>query len=156
MLRFRNLCAGGDTDEVKTLAVGGLMRMSHESCRDKFDCSSPELEDLVACARRANALGSRLTGAGWGGCTVHLLREAEVRARRCARVAWVRGAVRDARVCVQVEAFLANLRQGFYTRRLSGPDGTPPSDERLTQVCFASTPHHGAAVLTPACLDGPA
>jgi galactokinase len=81
VLRFRNLCIGSDIPEVKILALGGLLRMSYESCRDKFECSSPELEDLITCAKRANSLGSRLTGAGWGGCTVHLVREEEVRSR---------------------------------------------------------------------------
>ena len=54
------------------------MRASHESCRDRYDCSCPELEDLISCAQKAGALGSRLTGAGWGGCSVHLLRSDEV------------------------------------------------------------------------------
>jgi galactokinase len=82
VLRFRNLCIGGDYPDVKILALGGLMRMSHESCKDKFECSSPELEDLIACAKRANSLGSRLTGAGWGGCTVHLVQDSEVRSEQ--------------------------------------------------------------------------
>jgi galactokinase len=64
---------------LQVIALGGLMRMSHDSCRDRYDCSCPELEDLVGCARRAGALGSRLTGAGWGGCTMHLMREHEAR-----------------------------------------------------------------------------
>lgn len=80
VLRFRNLCTGNDSAEVKLIALGGLMRMSHDSCRDRYDCSCPELDDLVGCAKRAGALGSRLTGAGWGGATVHLMRDVDVRA----------------------------------------------------------------------------
>ena len=83
VLRFRNLAASADSAEVRLIALGGLMRMSHDSCALKCDCSCAELEDLVGVARRAGALGSRLTGAGWGGATVHLMRLSEVRIVVC-------------------------------------------------------------------------
>src|SRR5438445_553174 len=52
---------------------GALLYESHESCRRLYDCSTPELDTIVAAARRAGALGARLTGAGWGGAVLVLL-----------------------------------------------------------------------------------
>ena len=42
--------------------VGALMNDSHASCADLYGCSCGELDELVAVARAAGALGSRLTG----------------------------------------------------------------------------------------------
>jgi N-acetylgalactosamine kinase len=54
-------------------AFGDLMDASHRSCRDDYEISCPELETLVDLAKNAGALGARLTGAGFGGCTVNLI-----------------------------------------------------------------------------------
>ncbi len=60
-------------------ALGDLLWESHESLRQDFEVSCPELDLLVALARRMPAvLGARLTGAGFGGCTVNLLRPAGI------------------------------------------------------------------------------
>ncbi|XP_025154067.1 galactokinase isoform X2 [Harpegnathos saltator] len=55
---------------------GRLMNDSHDSLRDDYEVSSKELDSLVSAAREVDGvLGSRLTGAGFGGCTVTLLRK---------------------------------------------------------------------------------
>ncbi len=52
---------------------GELMNASHQSLRDDYAVSSPQLDLLVAAAQAVPGVyGSRLTGAGFGGCTVSL------------------------------------------------------------------------------------
>ena len=59
-------------------AFGRRMNGSWISCRDDFEIAHPSLEKLVEIAREAGSSGSRLTGAGWGGCTVHLVADDKV------------------------------------------------------------------------------
>ena len=55
-------------------AVGRLFAASQASLRDLFEVSSPELEALVEIATRCDGVvAARLTGAGFGGCTVNLV-----------------------------------------------------------------------------------
>jgi galactokinase len=60
--------------------LGELMNASHNSLRDDFQVSSRELDAMVECGRGVRGcLGIRMTGAGFGGCAVALVRTAEVR-----------------------------------------------------------------------------
>lgn len=55
--------------------VGQLMNESHDSLRDDMETSCPEIDELVEIARKVDGvLGSRITGGGFGGCTVSLVR----------------------------------------------------------------------------------
>lgn len=54
--------------------MGQLMKESHVSLRDDFEVSCPELDSLVELALEVEGvLGSRMTGGGFGGCTVTLV-----------------------------------------------------------------------------------
>jgi len=56
------------------VAFGKLMNRSHESLRDLYEVSCPELDWLVKRAWETEGVyGSRMTGAGFGGCTVTLI-----------------------------------------------------------------------------------
>jgi galactokinase len=55
--------------------IGRLFAASQASMRDLFGISSPELDALVEIATSATGvIGARLTGAGFGGCTINLVR----------------------------------------------------------------------------------
>jgi galactokinase len=62
-------------------AFGKLMVASHNSLRDLYEVTGEELDTMVVEALKVpGVLGSRMTGAGFGGCTVSLVHEDSVRA----------------------------------------------------------------------------
>ncbi|KAI0312445.1 galactokinase gal [Amylostereum chailletii] len=84
VLAFRDVCVraerDGDEGEGVLRQLGAIMDASMESCSAVFECACPELDELTRIARAAGAYGSRLTGAGWGGCTVSLVADDNVEA----------------------------------------------------------------------------
>lgn len=53
---------------------GELMNASHHSLRDDYEVSCPELDVMVELARKVEGVyGARMTGGGFGGCTVNLV-----------------------------------------------------------------------------------
>lgn len=81
VLKFRSLLSSPPSKGKELLqSLGELMNSTQDSCRDIYDCSCPELDELCELARAAGSCGSRLTGAGWGGCSVHLVPKDKVEA----------------------------------------------------------------------------
>ncbi|KAI8588588.1 ribosomal protein S5 domain 2-type protein [Geranomyces variabilis] len=131
VFQFRDVCAQKPTHDASSAAnnsllhdLGALMDASQASCRDQFDCSCPELEELTTIARNAGAFGSRLTGAGWGGCTVSLVAEENV------------------------AAFVAKVKEEYYFKRWPEWKGDKEKEAALEDIIFSSKPSIGAAVVT--------
>ncbi|GAA6029776.1 hypothetical protein JCM8097_001044 [Rhodosporidiobolus ruineniae] len=97
--------------------MGDLMNESMRSCQVDYECSCPELDELVGLARKNGALGSRVTGAGWGGATVSLVPEP------------------------QVPDFIKALREQYYAKRFPNL-----SEDELEDALFATKPESGASV----------
>ncbi|MBC7723925.1 MAG: galactokinase [Burkholderiaceae bacterium] len=54
-------------------AIGDLLDASHQSMRDDFEISVPELDLAVETARMNGAIGARMTGGGFGGAAIALV-----------------------------------------------------------------------------------
>jgi galactokinase len=64
--------------------LGELFLESHASMRDDFEISVPELDTAVTAATDAGALGARMTGGGFGGSAIALVRRADIEAAQAA------------------------------------------------------------------------
>ena len=53
--------------------MGALLNGSHDSLRDDYECTCPELDLAVDTARAAGAHGARMTGGGFGGSAIALV-----------------------------------------------------------------------------------
>ena len=122
--RFRHVVEEGERVERSLAALqagnvpelGRLMNQSHESCRDLYEISCPELDALVGICREAGAAGSRLTGAGFGGCTISLVRSQ------------------------RLDAFLKHVSRAYYQDHLQRAPGD------LSSILFPCRAVNGAEV----------
>ena len=74
-LRAADAMKNGDAE-----TLGRLINQSHESLRDDFEVSNKQLDLIVEIARETNGCeGARMTGAGFGGCAVALVRNQNAR-----------------------------------------------------------------------------
>ncbi|KAI9844765.1 MAG: galactokinase [Sclerophora amabilis] len=97
--------------------IGNILNETQKSCKELYDCSCPELDELCQLALEAGAYGSRLTGAGWGGCSVHLVSNEKVDA---VRQTW---------------------EKNYYRKRF--PEIT---DEKLSEAVVISKPGSGSCI----------
>jgi galactokinase len=76
--RVRTSVAALKASDLETF--GSLMNMSHDSLRDDFEVSCDELDRMVELARSSGKVfGARMTGGGFGGCTINLMRPGDHR-----------------------------------------------------------------------------
>ncbi len=105
-------------------AFGELMNGSYQSCRINYEVSHPAIDDLVAIGLEAGAVGSRLTGAGFGGCTVHLIPDNNL------------------------ETFLDEVNRRYYNDAIySHPEAARCYQEQDTPALLTLKPSGGACVL---------
>jgi galactokinase len=72
----RTLMAAKLLQEHDLIGFGELMNQSHISLRDNYAVTGHELDSLVNAAwQTPGCIGSRMTGAGFGGCTVSLVKQ---------------------------------------------------------------------------------
>jgi galactokinase len=120
VILFGKVCSNPPSDSEQVYKqLGDLMNQSQESCAKLFNCSCPELDEVTRLAREAGAAGSRLTGAGWGGCTVSLVHEDKV------------------------AEFIATIKEKYYKKHFP-----KLSDQELNDCILATKPCTGSAVFT--------
>ncbi len=74
--RTQKACVAMQAGDAETL--GQLMNTSDESLRKDYEVTSAELDAMTATARSLpGCLGARMTGAGFGGCTINLVKKEE-------------------------------------------------------------------------------
>ena len=75
----RTLAAAAALKAGNLKEFGKLMGRSHRSLRDDYEVSCPELDFLVKTAEAVDGVvGARMTGGGFGGCTVNLVHQSAV------------------------------------------------------------------------------
>ncbi|KAM7463164.1 hypothetical protein LguiA_031285 [Lonicera macranthoides] len=114
---FKDTVSSNLSEEDILKKLGDLMNESHYSCSVLYDCSCPELEELVKTCREKGALGARLTGAGWGGCVVALVKESIV------------------------PLFIADLEEKYYKARMNLIEKND-----IGPYLFSTKPSSGAAI----------
>ena len=118
VIQFHRAATSGGSPEAVLRELGRLMNASHKSCNTLYECSSAELNQMVEVCLEKGAYGSRMTGAGWGGCTVSLIPQSSV------------------------ELFVKDLKEcSYYT-------GDPDRKAQVDSAVFASPPGGGVAILT--------
>lgn len=102
------------------MKVGEVLNQSFASSQNNYENSSDNLDELVALARESGSLGTRITGAGWGGACVSLVRK------------------------TQLDEFLDKLKTYYEKER--EPEKKLVMTEPLSTYLFATAPSQGACI----------
>jgi len=110
--RVRSACYYLIQEDAK--GFGALMAAGHESLRALYEVSTPELDVLVEIALGLQGcLGARLTGAGFGGCTVNLVRQ------DCAeRFVNILSDTYQKRINIQPQVYICKPARGAYVEQV--------------------------------------
>lgn len=90
------------------LLFGKLMNASHVSLRDDYEVTGPELDTMVEEAWKIDGvIGSRMTGGGFGGCTVSLVKDEAIDT-------FIKnvGAAYEAKIGIKPEFYIAEIGDG--------------------------------------------
>eukprot|EP00736_Rhodelphis_marinus_P003919 Rmarinus@m.5755 len=102
-------------------ALGSILNESHASMKDDYEASHPTVDQIAELCRESGAIGARVTGAGWGGCVLALVRASEA------------------------EAFLKEIQERMYKSDPGLREETAHAKQKeQTRTCFAVSPAHGA------------
>ena len=125
VLDFKKVCNDENlNDDTKIQTLGKYMNESHLSCKMYYDCSSIELDEITQLARDSGALGSRLTGAGWGGCSVSLVKK-------------------------DILGEFIDKMYTYYTKKREPGQELMWITDDLDRYIFATEPAQGACVINP-------
>ena len=122
--KYKAICSDENIpNEEMVKKLGQLMNESHFSCKVLYECSSENLDELTKLARDSGAYGSRLTGAGWGGCCVSLVEKSIL------------------------SSFIDKMHT-YYTKEREPGDQLWVTDD-LDRYLFATQPAKGAFIYDP-------
>ena len=123
--KFYSICQGEASDSTLS-ELGDILNAGQASLAGDYECSGPELDELAAAMREAGAAGARLTGAGWGGCCVALVKAGEE------------------------EEFIAKVKNTYYTAKVSAASITFYSPRPLSDLVLRIFSLLCRALTTPA------
>ncbi|MBN1292017.1 MAG: galactokinase [Candidatus Latescibacteria bacterium] len=118
--RVEDSCTTLFNNDLKTF--GTLMNESHKSCDINYGLSTPELNTLVEIMISNGALGARLTGAGFGGCAVALVKDSDI------------------------DAFIKDVSNQYYNGYFKKVHSELPVPSNLENIIFSVKPSLGAQV----------
>ncbi|MGD7043117.1 galactokinase [Jeotgalibacillus proteolyticus] len=112
----RTLDAVKRLEENDLISFGERMNQSHQSLRDDYEVSCHELDVLVEAAnRQKGTVGARMTGAGFGGCTVTIVEDQHIEAFKT-------NVAKEYSRLTSLEADFYTVKVGGGTRELTKPE----------------------------------